>query len=1073
MVLNYRISSVKSLFLVVLCFTLRVFGQLSTATLLGTVQDSSKASIPDAELKLINTQTGTENDTITNAQGGFLLPGIIPGAYTLQIERRGFATTQVNGIMLNVGDTKNLVIRMRVGPVTESVTVDGSGLTLNSTDASVSTMVGRRFVANVPLNGRSFQDLISMTPGVVTQSPQAAGENSSTQGEFSVNGQRTESNAFFVDGVSANTNLGLTTQHARISSTGSAAGSTAVGTTQSLVSVDALQEFRVLTSTYSPEYGRTPGGQFTFLTRSGTNSIHGSAYNYYRNDALDAGDWFANAAVDGNAYSPATYNQTDFGGTLGAPVILPRVYNGFGKSFVFFSYEGLYLAQPTPQTFQYAPQLCSITSPFLYSCGQVPEVPSALLPVFNTFPSGGSPEILDGAGNPTGMAKTFFTGYALPAHVNSTSARVDHTLSSKLTMFFRYGGTPSFGQTRQLYSLTANQVDTQTLTFGATAQLSATRSNELRLGYAGSNSNLKTSTQALYGTEGYDDPAINLNNALGLPTSNESVRAQAYAHIVGVGDSASETNQASASLHQWNVRDTLSFQARNQLFKFGIDQRRVATTMKPAALSVQFDFLDRNSMAENSASDLVVTKSNPASPVLNQFSAFAEDEWKISKVVTLSGGLRWELNPPPKGKVGQDAFTVLGDVHTPGTLQLAPRGTPLWHTSWYNLAPRLGLAWLAGNEPGKELVVRAGAGVFFDTRNQAALSAFSGIGFAASAHYQNVPVPVTQSQLTFSTAVAPPYTGTTAYAFPSHLQLPYSLQWNLSLEKALDRNDSLTVSYVGANGHRLLQQQRRNLTQLNPNFGDVVYFPPGLTSSYQSMQVKFQRSITHGTEALASYTWAHALDYGSTDPAFPLTHGNSDLDVRHNLEGAVSWDSSKPLFPFLRNVIGNCGLDGRLMARAGFPVDLSGNFFLDPVAGNTYYSGVNLIPNRPLYLNSSAYPGHRMFNGGPDAANPAFSLPDGASQGNAPRNFLRGFPAVEVNAALRQDFHLYERLNLQFKAETFNLLNHPSFGYIDPYLTDLLFGQATKMLNQSFGASGSLYEQGGPRSIQLSLKFIF
>jgi hypothetical protein len=161
------------------------------------------------------------------------------------------------------------------------------------------------------------------------------------------------------------------------------------------------------------------------------------------------------------------------------------------------------------------------------------------------------------------------------------------------------------------------------------------------------------------------------------------------------------------------------------------------------------------------------------------------------------------------------------------------------------------------------------------------------------------------------------------------------------------------------------------------------------------------------------------------------------------------------------------------MARTGFPVDLSGNFFLDPVAGNTYYSGVNLIPNRPLYLNSSAYPGHRMFNGGPDAANPAFSLPDGASQGNASRNFLRGFPAVELNAALRQDFHLYERLNLQFKAETFNLLNHPSFGYIDPYLTDLLFGQATKMLNQSFGASGSLYEQGGPRSIQLSLKFIF
>ena len=1073
MVLHDRIPSARSLFLLVLCFALRAFGQFSTATLLGTVQDLFRATIPNAKLKLINSQTGTENDTVTNDQGGFLLPGIIPGTYTLQIERSGFATTQLNGIVLNIGDTRNLLIRMKIGSVTESVTVDAAGLTLNATDASVSTVVDRKFVANVPLNGRSFQDLVSMTPGIVTQSPQAAGENSSTQGDFSVNGQRTQSNAFFIDGVSANTNLGLTGRQARIASTGSAAGSTAVGTTQSLVSVDALQEFRVLTSTYSPEYGRTPGGQFTFLTRSGTNTAHGSAYDYFRNSVLDSGDWFANSAAFGDPYSPPTYNQADFGGTLGAPVILPHVYNGLDKTFVFFSYEGLYLSQPTPQSFQYTPQLCANFPP-VYSCGQVPEVPSALVPMFAAFPSGGYPEIFNAAGNPTGMAQSFLSGYTLPAHVNSTSARVDHTVSPKLAMFFRYGGTPSFGQTRQLYSVTANQVDTQTLTFGANAQLSPASSNELRLGHAASSSTLNTNTQVLNGGFGYVDPAANLNNALGLPASTESVRAQAYVHVVGIGDSASETNQASATLHQWNVRDTFSFQTGHHLLKFGVDQRRIAAAITPAALSVQFDFLNRNALADNSASDLVVTKSHPASPILNQFSAFALDEWKLSSVVTLSGGLRWELNPPPTGKNGQDAFTVRGDINAPGTLQLAPRGTPLWHTTWYNFAPRLGVAWRAGGQPGKELILRAGAGVFFDTGSQPALSAFNGVGFSASVHYQNVPVPVTQSQLTFSTAVAPPYTNTTAYAFPSHLQLPYTVQWNLGLEKALDRSESLSVFYVGAEGHRLLLEQRRNLIQVNPNFSDVVYFPAGLTSSYQSMQVKFQRTLAHGTQALAAYTWSHALDYGSTDAEFPLEHGNSDLDVRHNLEAAVSWDSPKPLpISFLKRVMGNWGLDGRLIARTAFPVNLSGNFFLDPVAGNPYYSGVNLIPNRPLYLHSSAYPGNRIFNGGPDAANPAFSLPDSDSQGNAPRNLLRGFGAVQLNAALRQDFHLYERLNLQFKAETFNVLNHANFGYIDPYLSDLLFGQSIKMLNQSFGASGALYEQGGPRSIQLSLKFIF
>ena len=157
MVLYQRIPKAKSFFLLFLCFAFHAPAQFSTATVMGIVQDSSRASIPDARLKLINTQTGTENDSTTNNQGEFMLPGVIPGTYTLQIERDGFATTQVNGITLNLGDTKNLLIRMKVGSVAESVIVDASGLTLNTTDASVSTIVDQKFVANVPLNGRSFR----------------------------------------------------------------------------------------------------------------------------------------------------------------------------------------------------------------------------------------------------------------------------------------------------------------------------------------------------------------------------------------------------------------------------------------------------------------------------------------------------------------------------------------------------------------------------------------------------------------------------------------------------------------------------------------------------------------------------------------------------------------------------------------------------------------------------------------------------------------------------------------------------------------------------------------------------
>jgi Carboxypeptidase regulatory-like domain/TonB-dependent Receptor Plug Domain len=1036
--------------------------QVSTANVTGIVQDASSASIGDASVKLINVQTGTENDSKTNNDGRFALPGVIPGDYTLQIERGGFATTQLNGIILNVGDTKNLLIRLKVGSVSESVNVDASGLTLNTTDAAVSTLVDRKFVSNIPLNGRSFQDLISMTPGIVTQSPQAATQSSSTQGDFSVNGQRPESNSFFVDGVSANVNSGLTDDHARITATGSSGGSTALGTTQSLVSIDALQEFRVLSSTYSAEYGRTPGGQFTFLTRSGTNVIHGSLYTYWRGSIFDAADWFSSGIEPTPGRYPTYFSQNDFGGTFGTPIVLPGAYDGHDKTFLFLSHEGLLLTQPTPPTFHFVP-----------SYAVLKDVQAAGPSFLDYFPLPSSQvEIKDAAGNPTGLSSLNWAAYSLPARVNSTSARLDHNVSSKLATFLRYGDTPSYSKTMQLTSLTTNHVRTQTFTMGATTQLATTISDDFRLGFARSNSSVDTVTTSHAFFPYF--PATTFNELIGIPSSYSPARADAYIHIAGAGDSEINTDSANSFLHQWNVRNTFNLQVANHLFKFGIDLRHITSTLNPAPLSVEADFFDRQSMVQKVASDIVITKSEPAMPILNEFSAFAQDEWRVSKALTLSFGLRWEVNPPPTGKQGKDAYTAVGDINSPATLRLAPRGTPLWHTGWYNLAPRFGAAWMVRDEPGREMIVRAGGGVFFDTGNQPALSAFNAMGFRTTAYFSNAPVPVTPSKLDFSIVPAPPYTNSTAFAFPSHLQLPYSIQWNIGIEKALGRNQALTISYVGAHGDRLLQEQRRNVSQLNPNFGDVSFFPAGVTSNYQALQTKFQRSISPGVQALASYTWAHSLDYGSTDILYPLTYGNSDLDVRHNLEGAISWDLPKPRKNLLlKYVLGSWGLDGRLIARTAFPVSLLGNLLSDPATGDRHYNGVNLMQNRPLYLYGAEYPGGRIFNGGPGAANPAFSLPDGTAQGNAPRNFVRGFDAVQANVALRREMPIYDRIAVQLQAESFNVLNHPNFGYIDPSLSDALFGRSTKMLNQSFGATGSLYQQGGPRSVQFSLKFLF
>jgi hypothetical protein len=1055
--------TLKTLFLLLLFLPkqpTRVWAQLSTAAVAGLVQDASRANIPGAVVKLINTQTGSENSTSTGRDGSFILDGVIPGVYTLQIERQGFAITQVRGVALSVGDLRNILVRMQVGRVTESVTVDASGMTLDTTDAAVGTLVDRKLAEAVPLNGDNFQDLIALTPGIVTQSPQAAVGRVQTQGEFSVNGQPPETNAFFVDGISADSNGA--TNPARTVGTGSAAGATALGTTQSLVPVEALQQFRVLTSSYSAEYGRSPGGQFTFLTRSGANIPHGGIFYNFRSNVFDAIDWFAEQQ-GGAAFNAGTrFSQNDFGGTLGAPLNLPFLYHGLDRTFFFASYEGLYVPQPTPQSYYYG------------ASGEAADAPTSYPQLWQFFPIANFSSDLPAAdGTPSGMGQIGMYPYSLPAHLNSGSFRIDHTISPRLALFFRFGESPSVSETEQLNSSSSNHLSNRTFSLGASSQIWSSLSNELRLGFVNaSSSTVSTTRENFFYT---NPPLVNtLDEALGIPAGDENVSSDVYMRVPGVGDSEAYTNVAAGSLLQWNLRDTFLFEYGKNLFKFGLDQRYISSYLRPPALTVQADFFSGNAIYNNSASGLVITRASPAQPRQEQFALFGQDDWKVASNLTLSLGLRWELDPPPHGENGQDAYTVKGDVATPDSLRVAPRGASLWDAPLFNFAPRAGLAWTLDNHPGSELILRAGAGVFFDGSNRAALPAFGALGFANSSYYADVPIPATSSQLNVPAPGASTYRGTNGFAFPTHLQLPYSWQWNVALERAFGRNQTLTASYVGSSGRRLQQEQRRNVTAINPEFGDITFFPGGISSSYQSMQIKFQRNIARGVQALATYTWAHALDWGSTDPAFPLTRGNSDLDVRQNLEAAASWDFPRPAADWIiRNLFGGWRLDGRLLARTGFPVAVEGNSFLDPVTGTVYFSGVDLVSGKPLYRYGDTYPGRRVFNGGSGVTNPAFLLPHASDPGNAPRNLLRGFDALQGNVGIRRNFQLHNALHLQFGMDMFNVTNHPNFGYIDSNLPDLLFGQSTKLLYQSFGNSGSLYQQGAPRSAQISLHLTF
>src|SRR5580692_328741 len=284
----------KSWFLLVaMCLLpLAALSQSTDATLSGGVTDPSGNFILGADVQVANDATGIVYSARTNGSGMYLVPILPPGHYHVQVSKPGFKTIIKADVVLNVESAVALNFILPIGATSESVTVDASSSPMNTTDASVSTVVDRKFVENLPLNGRSFQDLISMTPGVVTQSPQSALQVVGVGGDFSVNGQRTQSNYYTVDGVTANTGSGNGGGVGEAASGGTLGGSTALGTTQTLISVDALQEFRVQSSTYSAEFGHSPGGQFALVTRSGTNRFHGSAFNYLRNNYFDANDWF-------------------------------------------------------------------------------------------------------------------------------------------------------------------------------------------------------------------------------------------------------------------------------------------------------------------------------------------------------------------------------------------------------------------------------------------------------------------------------------------------------------------------------------------------------------------------------------------------------------------------------------------------------------------------------------------------------------------------------------------------------------------------------------------------------------
>jgi hypothetical protein len=1022
--------------------------QSTNAGLTGRVTDPSKAAIAGAKVAAIRMETNFRGETTSNASGEYVLTNLASGTYRLEVEKAGFKKLIKPDVILHVQDALPIDFEMTLGEMSEFVTVGADLLPVETESATVSTVVDHTFVENLPLNGRSFQTLILLTPGVV-MTPTAL----DNQGQFSVNGQRADANYFTVDGVSAN--FGVTGFFPLLQSAGGALPAlTAWGGTNSLVSVDALQEFRIQTSSFAPEFGRTPGGQISIATRSGTNQFHGTLFEYFRNDVLDAKDWFANF---NHLHKPAE-RQNDFGGVVGGPVFKD-------KTFFFFSYEGLRLRQPVTQTTA-VPDAASRQ-----------QAPVAMQPFLNAYP------VANGAELGSGLAE-FNSSYSNPSSLDAYSIRLDHIINSRLSLFARYNYSPSdLDQRGAPFTSTAlstkDLVDSavQTFTVGFTQAIKPEVSNELRANY---------SNQRLGSAFDLDDfgGAAPPPNSLLFPPGFSPTNAAFLFLINGAGEYG-QGEAATDEQRQVNLIDNLSVTQGSHQLKFGIDYRWLAPITSPFAYR-QFAQFSGLTAAPGGALSGTAAFAQPgafqATTLLSQnFSFYGQDTWKLTNRFTVTYGLRWDINPAPKGKnSASDPFTVTG-LNNPPTIALAPRGTPLYDTNYGNVAPRVGAAYQLRQAGNWATVLRGGFGIFYDLGSGSLGGDSTFFPYDATKTLILAPFPLSPQDAAPPVITTNPPANTMLVADP-HLKLPRTYEWNVAVEQSLGNNQSLSLTYVGAVGRDLLRIT--NLFNVNPNFLVLELTDNSATSDYHALQVKFQRRFSRGLQALASYSFSHSMDIASTDSSASEVNtprmvsspdtdrGDSDFDIQHSFTAGVTYDlPSLGSQKAVRSLIGAWSVDTFILARSAPPDDIvAGTFFADGVA---LTPRPNVVPGVPLELFGSQYPGGKIFN------KAAFTPAPVGQQGDFGRNVLRGFGATQVDLGLQRQFRLTEKLGLRFRSEFFNIFNHPNFGNPTNTLTSPLFGQSTQTLASSLGSGGAnggfnpLYQIGGPRSIQLALKLQF
>ncbi len=973
----------------------------------GVIVDASTASVPDAMVSVVNEDTGFHHAALSKPDGRYLISSLQPGVYKITVRKLGFRTMVRFGIRVNETQPARVDFKLVVGSLQETITVEGSPQLLNSEDAAVGTLVGKEQIERLPLNGGALLGLLELTPGLIV-TPATRGE----AGQFTVNGQRPNTNYFAVDGVSANS--GVSGGGTAAEATGGALpGMTAFGSLDGLVSIGALQEMRTQTSTTGAEFGRLPGAQISLTSRSGSNELHGSLADSFRNDALDANDWFANQHGDGRA----RLRFQDFSAALGGPLWRDH-------TFFFVSYEGLRMQQPYVWNVP-VPSLASRIGSLAWA-----------EPLLNMFPAPNGPDLGKGLAEWTG-------GLSRPARFDSGSLRLDHAFSSRLTGFARYSETPS---STEYGSDPVNSLDirSRSITGGLTLRAQPALVFDLRLN---ASSAVVTSVWQQQGATLPDcsiAPTLEFFNTPG--TCTYLVRFS----IAGVGEVVSGS-EGRRSQSQYQISPSASWNKGGHSFRFGVDYRRLAPIRHDATgtLSIIADTVP--DLANSSNFWHATSPQQYTSAIVSEISAFAEDKWRVTPRFTVSYGLRWEISPAP---VLQGATS-----YDPATGQSQDVRRPTWPSTFTNFAPRVGIAYQVSASG--RTVIRAGMGFYFDSSLSLATDLVND-GPLNVSNFQSPRNGFISAQLIFG--------------FMPRLRLPLVKQWNASIEHAFDRNNLVTAGYVGSFGENLIRREiggpgstNSSLLALGTNHGQSEYhslqaqYRRRLASGLQALlSYSWSHSIDNSSTDAGLYWAGSGMRLGQD-------RGSSDFDVRHAFTAGVSYDvPAGTRSPFARN----WAVDGLFRARTGFPINvLSAEQFMGVSFENVFRPA--LVPGQPVWITDPSTPGGRRINPGAFLAAPGSVQGDlgrnaltGFGMSQLDLAVHRDF-AVGEKRSLQLRIEAFNALNHANFADPTRFLTSPLFGQSSSLL-NLMLGA---------GSPGSglapVFQSGGPRILQATVRFRF